>query len=177
MGMYLIYTKLEDVSQCFWPFFLPANNVQEFHLLYSLLTTLGVVSLILAMPLSVEWNLFVVSFACLWWLKKSNMFSCVYWPFLYHLLWTVCSNLLAIFKLNCHFIIEFQEYLLYLEYQFFDMFYKYFFLLRGLPIHFLSDISSHEQRFNFDGLHFILFFSFLAFVFLQVMKTFSYVFF
>lgn len=39
--------------------------------------------------------------------NNSEHFSCAYWPFLYHLLWKACSNLLPIFSLDfCLFIVE-----------------------------------------------------------------------
>lgn len=39
-----------------------------------------------------------LNFCLSWWKTMLNMFLCAYWSLVYHVLWSVCSNLLLIFK-------------------------------------------------------------------------------
>ena len=83
--------------------------------------------------------------------KMLNIFSCACWPILHHLLWSVCSNLLAILKLIVTLLLSFSS-ILYIKNasSLSDMFCWYLLLPCGLLIHFINDVSSYEQRLSFD---------------------------
>ena len=96
--------------------------------------------------------------------KNVDTFSSAYWPFLYHFLWNICSNLLpTFFKWLVILLLIHRNYSNIFQKQIpcQTLYCKYILPVYDLPFHFPGTVSEQAEFFNFGQGQYNILFSFM----------------